>query len=758
MVGDADAWGDEGDEWGDGSWGKGADRPPLAPSAPSAPEPTADAPPPNAVAAAAANAAEGFAAEAAEADEAAAEAAANAADGFAAALLALCDVRLSSIEERYHTHALLGEGQFSKVYAADCAMGPSAPVGASSASETIALKRVDTSDMDEELVSMLHSEVTALRITLGTEHVVALLEVVSTPDAVWLCMERVRGVELFDYLAQHGALPVEMARSVLHQLLEALAALDALGVVHRDVKPENLVISGLADEGDGDGGGGGNDGGSPHLTLIDFGYAALLTNTSDGLMTGVAGSPEYAAPEVLSWLEAEADPTASAPELNDEERAVETRRMAELQEERVAVETRRVQAEQAAVLEAKLQAELAAEKAEAERLGAELQAELEAEEEAARGIERIGARERLPNLVGIESGLRLWSPFTQDPGVFSEESAVAEQQMLMDIHERLGDSEQARLLRARHQSANLKSDMQAFKAANPGCTLGDFVRWHSPRDWLVDEGEAPCPDGSNGRLSSRFYEPSNLWEVLWDATLPMAAAQQRPLHEILRQNSAADAASADADSERAKVSKSAGVMAAESLEGLSALAQDGSKSVAGVVKVAAVVGDMVLNDALAGVEAVGGEVAVSSLRVASDVVLNEISEVGELAVTNLASTTQLAVSSIDATTGAVMSGIKDNVQLIDTMIDTVVSTASRGNSFTDSFTDDPPAAEERRAVSGTAGQPLDPALVELKQQVRALCTTIQLDASAAVAMVHEAAQLCAPVLSYVALGDVCGAE
>jgi hypothetical protein len=154
----------------------------------------------------------------------------------------------------------------------------------------------------------------------------------------------------------------------------------------------------------------------------------------------------------------------------------------------------------------------------------------------------------------------------------------------------------------------------------------------------------------------------------------------------------------------AQVSKSAGVMAAESLEGLSALAQDGSKSVAGVVKVAAVVGDMVLNDALAGVEAVGGEEAASSLRAASDVVLNEISEVGELAVTNLASTTQLAVSSIDATTGAVMSGIKDNVQLIDTMIDTVVSTASRGNSFTDSFTDDPPAAEERRAVSGTAGR------------------------------------------------------
>jgi hypothetical protein len=31
--------------------------------------------------------------------------------------------------------------------------------------------------------------------------------------------------------------------------------------------------------------------------------------------------------------------------------------------------------------------------------------------------------------------------------------------------------------------------MEAFKAANPGCTLPDFVRWHSPRDWVVGEGQ-----------------------------------------------------------------------------------------------------------------------------------------------------------------------------------------------------------------------------------------------------------------------------
>lgn len=37
------------------------------------------------------------------------------------------------------------------------------------------------------------------------------------------------------------------------------------------------------------------------------------------------------------------------------------------------------------------------------------------------------------------------------------------------------------------QSACLLSDMEAFKAANPGCVLGDFVRWYSPRDWVEEK-------------------------------------------------------------------------------------------------------------------------------------------------------------------------------------------------------------------------------------------------------------------------------
>src|SRR4051812_26581149 len=53
--------------------------------------------------------------------------------------------------------------------------------------------------------------------------------------------------------------------------------------------------------------------------------------------------------------------------------------------------------------------------------------------------------------------------------------------------------------------------MQAFKAANPRATLADFVRWHSPRDWIPNE------DGSDS-LSARMLEPGNLWQVLWNVS------------------------------------------------------------------------------------------------------------------------------------------------------------------------------------------------------------------------------------------------
>ncbi|EOD40498.1 hypothetical protein EMIHUDRAFT_54250, partial [Emiliania huxleyi CCMP1516] len=127
--------------------------------------------------------------------------------------------------------------------------------------------------------------------------VVRLREVLGTPSSVYLVLDRVAGVELFTLVERHGALPEPFVAPLMAQLCHALAALHSIGVVHCDVKPENLIISHYPAEGrEADG----ESSLPPQLTLIDFGYAATLAEGES--CEGLAGSPEYAAPEVLTWL------------------------------------------------------------------------------------------------------------------------------------------------------------------------------------------------------------------------------------------------------------------------------------------------------------------------------------------------------------------------------------------------------------------------------------------------------------------------
>ena len=84
--------------------------------------------------------------------------------------------------------------------------------------------------------------------------------------------------------------PLDVPRRVLHDVLEGLAHAHACGIAHRDVKPENLMVTE------------GSDGAAAaHLTLIDFGYAGMWA--ADSPLTGLCGTPDYEAPEVLTWYE-----------------------------------------------------------------------------------------------------------------------------------------------------------------------------------------------------------------------------------------------------------------------------------------------------------------------------------------------------------------------------------------------------------------------------------------------------------------------
>jgi eukaryotic-like serine/threonine-protein kinase len=111
-------------------------------------------------------------------------------------------------------------------------------------------------------------------------HVVAPDGWAADDDVVVLAMELVRGGTADRLLARHGALPEDYVAVLLDQLLQALVAVHRAGLVHRDVKPANLLLEPTGT-------------GRPHLRLGDFGVAAPVGRGG----TGAVGTDGYAAPE-----------------------------------------------------------------------------------------------------------------------------------------------------------------------------------------------------------------------------------------------------------------------------------------------------------------------------------------------------------------------------------------------------------------------------------------------------------------------------
>lgn len=138
----------------------------------------------------------------------------------------------------------------------------------------------------------------------------------------------------------------------------------------------------------------------------------------------------------------------------------------------------------------------------------------------------------------LGSGTRLFVPHTQDPALVTEDTLQEQAEVLL----RLGDTNEGSALRARLLSSSLLSDMEAFKAANPGCQLADFVRWYSPRDWVeVKEGDdSSLSDDQGGqtathKLSDRMTLPGNLWQEVWQNAHPVPARRQKRLFDEARE-------------------------------------------------------------------------------------------------------------------------------------------------------------------------------------------------------------------------------
>ncbi|MFJ4378849.1 serine/threonine-protein kinase [Streptomyces albidoflavus] len=159
----------------------------------------------------------------------------------------------------------------------------------------VAVKEVSVPfGLPEEDVARLHARLEREARAAGRiEHpgVAEVFDVVRQDGRPWIVMELVRGITLQDVLEADGPLEPERAASVGAEVLSALRAAHGAGVLHRDVKPANVLLA--------------LDG---RVVLTDFGSSLVeggeeLTDAGE-----VVGSPEYLAPERA--LEAEPGPAS----------------------------------------------------------------------------------------------------------------------------------------------------------------------------------------------------------------------------------------------------------------------------------------------------------------------------------------------------------------------------------------------------------------------------------------------------------------
>ncbi|KAI3986270.1 hypothetical protein MKX01_028551 [Papaver californicum] len=171
--------------------------------------------------------------------------------------------------ENYHVIQMVGEGSFGKVYKGRRKFS----------GQTVAMKFILKHGKSDKDIQNLRQEIEILR-KLKHENIIAMLDCFETPQEFCVVTEFAQG-ELFEILEDDKCLPEEQVQAIAKQLVRALHYLHSNRIIHRDMKPQNIVI-----------------GAGSIVKLCDFGFArAMSTNTV--VLRSIKGTPLYMAPELV---------------------------------------------------------------------------------------------------------------------------------------------------------------------------------------------------------------------------------------------------------------------------------------------------------------------------------------------------------------------------------------------------------------------------------------------------------------------------
>lgn len=175
--------------------------------------------------------------------------------------------------ERYEILDLIGEGVSAKVYKA-----------IDKQTRTLVAVKVLNPHLQTDDISIERFR-REIQITRHLQHpqIVSIYDLVHDGETWCLVMELIEGENLKDFIRLNAPMPLSTALSILQQILDVLSVCHRGNVVHRDLKPQNVLVDSQL-----------------RARLLDFGIARMAT-LSDLTQTGTSiGSPEYMAPELFS--------------------------------------------------------------------------------------------------------------------------------------------------------------------------------------------------------------------------------------------------------------------------------------------------------------------------------------------------------------------------------------------------------------------------------------------------------------------------
>ncbi|HUC00047.1 MAG TPA: serine/threonine-protein kinase, partial [Solirubrobacterales bacterium] len=151
----------------------------------------------------------------------------------------------------------------------------------------VALKLIAPEAAADEVFTRRFAEESRIAASIEHPNVVPIYAAGEVDGIPYIAMRYVAGSDLGRRIAREGRIPPEQAAALIAQVGNGLDAIHAAGLVHRDVKPANVLLSG--------------DEGAEHAYITDFGVARNVATQSGLTQTGrFVGTLDYVAPEQIS--------------------------------------------------------------------------------------------------------------------------------------------------------------------------------------------------------------------------------------------------------------------------------------------------------------------------------------------------------------------------------------------------------------------------------------------------------------------------